>query len=208
MPERSKIPDPSLARLATVYRALLDSQRNGRKSLNSLDLQELTGIAATQIRKDLSHLGEMGKPGVGYDIGDLKRRIAERLNLSRSQKFAIIGAGRLGQALASYPGLAEFSFKLAALFDVDKKKIGKVVNGVAIQPANEISKNLRRHRVRIAVLTVPASAAQGAAEAAVQGGARWILNFTPAHIAVPAGCVVRNVSFTNEFAVLAHFVEK
>ncbi len=170
-------------------------------------MEKECGVSAAQFRKDLSYLGELGKPGVGYHASALRRRIARVLHLDRKQRFALIGAGRLGQALARYPGLGEYNFELAALFDIDPKKVGKRVNGVVINHADNIAKKIRQLKLKIAVLTVPANAAQSVADAAVKGGIKWILNFTPAHIKVPNGCVVRDVVFTQEFAVLAHFIE-
>ncbi|MEM4407494.1 MAG: redox-sensing transcriptional repressor Rex [Candidatus Caldarchaeum sp.] len=207
MQRDNKLPTPTLTRLATYYKVLSDAEKIGYRRLNSAYIERACGVSAAQFRKDLSYLGELGKPGVGYRVSALRRRIARVLHLDRRQRFALIGAGRLGQALAAYPGLEEYNFELAALFDIDPKKVGKRINGVVIDHADNIPKKIRRLKLKIAVLTVPASAAQNVAEAAVKGGIKWILNFTPAHIKVPEGCLVRDVVFTQEFAVLAHFAE-
>ena len=105
-----KVPLPTLARLATYYTVLKEAEEADKKTLNSAKIEALCGIAATQIRKDLSRFGELGKPGVGYEVTPLREHIEKILKLDRVQKVAIIGAGRLGQALAAYPGLAEHSF--------------------------------------------------------------------------------------------------
>ena len=207
MQRDNKLPTPTLTRLATYYKVLCDAEKRGTRRLNSAYFERECGVSAAQFRKDLSYLGELGKPGVGYRVPTLRRRIAKVLHLDRKQRFALIGAGRLGQALAGYPGLGEYNFELAALFDIDPKKVGKRVNGIVIEHASHIAQKIRRLKLKIAVLTVPASAAQSAADAAIKGGVKWILNFTPAHIKVPEDCVVRDVVFTQEFAVLAHFIE-
>ncbi|MCH8273387.1 MAG: redox-sensing transcriptional repressor Rex [Armatimonadetes bacterium] len=208
MADDSRVPIPTLTRLATYYKILGEAQVRGVHNLNSAQIEAECGISAAQFRKDLSHFGEMGKPGVGYEVAKLRARIATILHLDRTQRFALIGAGRLGQALAAYPGLNDYSFELTALFDTDKKKIGRRVNGIEIEDADGIPNRMRELNLKIAVLTVPGSEAQKASDAAIKGGARWILNFTPAHVRVPENCMVRDIVFTQEFAVLAHYIEE
>ncbi|MDQ2987216.1 MAG: redox-sensing transcriptional repressor Rex [Armatimonadota bacterium] len=207
MNENVKVPVPTLTRLATYFSVLREAEENGIRSLNSARIEGLCGIAATQIRKDLSRFGELGKPGVGYEVTQLREHIGRILKLDRVQKVVIIGAGRLGQALAAYPGLADYSFEVVGLFDSDPKKIGKNLSGHLVSDIAKLSKMLPGLGARIVALAVPASAAQGAAEAAIKGGARWLLNFSPTHIKTPPNCLVRDVSFTQEFAVLAHYSE-
>jgi redox-sensing transcriptional repressor len=205
---QSKIPVPTLARLATYYSVLREAEEAGMRTLNSAKIEALCGIAATQIRKDLSRFGELGKPGVGYEVEPLRVHIGRILKLDRVQKVAIVGAGRLGQALAAYPGLADYSFRVVALYDSDLKKIGKTLSGHTVLDVTKLAKTLPKLGARIVALALPAAAAQGAADAAIEGGARWILNFSPTHIKTPQDCIVRDVSFTQEFAVLAHYSEE
>ncbi len=202
-----KVPVPTLARLATYYSLLREAEEAGVETLNSARIEGLSGIAATQIRKDLSRFGELGKPGVGYNVSELREHIGKILKLDRVQHVVIIGAGRLGQALAAYPGLADYSFEVVGLFDSDAKKIGKTLSGHLVRDVATLSKSLPGLGARIVAIAVPASSAQGAADAAFAGGARWLLNFSPTHIKSPADCLVRDVSFTQEFAVLAHYSE-
>jgi len=202
-----KVPVPTLARLATYYTLLREAEDQGTETLNSSRIEGLCGIAATQIRKDLSRFGELGKPGVGYNVSELREHIAKILKLDRIQRVVIVGAGRLGQALAAYPGLADHSFEVVALFDSDAKKVGRPLSGHVVRDVSTLAKSLPALGARIAAIAVPASSAQGAADAAIAGGARWLLNFSPTHIKTPDDCVVRDVSFTQEFAVLAHYSE-
>jgi redox-sensing transcriptional repressor len=203
----SKAPIPTLARLATYFRILDEAQNSGQKYISSAKIEAETGISAAQVRKDLSHFGEMGKPGVGYDVGLLRAHFQKILNLDRTQRVVVIGAGRLGQALASYQALAEFGFQVVGIFDSDKRKFGAKAGGHEVQDAAKMPSLLPKLKARMAILTVPSSVAQKAAEAAFAGGIRRFLNFTPAHIQAPPGCLVRDVSFMQEFAVLAHFTE-
>jgi redox-sensing transcriptional repressor len=207
MQSSSKIPAPTLARLATYFKVLGEAEAQAVEFLNSSKFEGLCGISATQVRKDLSHFGELGKPGVGYNVATLRKHIRAILNLDHTQKVAVIGAGRLGQALASYPGLSEYSFKVVALFDSDPKKVGKQVAGIEIESASTLASRLPQTGAKMAVLAVPGSEAQAAADASIAGGVRFLLNFTPAHIKVPDSCLVRDVSFTQEFAVLAYYTK-
>jgi len=207
MNAQPRVPVPTLARLATYYSVLRDAEESGAGTLNSAGIEALSGITATQIRKDLSRFGELGKPGVGYEVKQLREHIGKILKLDRVQKVAIIGAGRLGQALAAYPGLADYSFEVVGLYDSDPKKIGKTLSGHEVRDVGTLAKSLRGLDARIVAIAVPSGSAQGAADAAFAGGARWLLNFSPTHIKSPANCLVRDVSFTQEFAVLAHYSE-
>lgn len=194
-------------RLATLYRVLQEAAAKGTVYLNSSRLEELSGIPAAQVRKDLSLVGEMGKPGVGYKVEALAAQIAKTMKLDKVQRFAIVGAGRLGQALAAYPGLVDYSFELAAMFDDDPQKIGTRLFGIEVLDSSNLKEALQKMEIRTAILTVPASAAQKIADACVAGGVRWILNFTPTHLNLPSSCLVRDVGVTQEFAVLSHFSE-
>ena len=208
MQANHRIPAPTLARLATYFKTLGEAEAQGVRFLNSAKFEGLCGIAATQVRKDLSRFGELGKPGVGYEVSTLRKHIKRILNLDETQRVAVIGAGRLGQALAGYPGLEEYSFQVVALFDSDPTKIGRKAGGMTIEDVACMAKRLPKTGAKIAVLTVPGSQAQTAADAAIKAGARWLLNFTTALVRVPEGCMVRDVSFTQEFAVLSYYTKE
>ncbi|MBA3726376.1 MAG: redox-sensing transcriptional repressor Rex [Armatimonadetes bacterium] len=207
MQGNSKAPVPTLARLATYFSVLGDIEKQGIAFINSSKIEDRCGISASQIRKDLSHFGEVGKPGVGYEVVRLRKHIGRILKLDRTQRVVIIGAGRLGQALAAYPGLTEYGFEVAGIFDNDPAVMGTPVSGLVVRDAASMHALLPELNAKIAVLTVPGPAAQQAADMVIEGGVRRILNFSPAHIKVPRSCMVRDVSFTQEFAVLAHYSE-
>lgn len=207
MSSNSVVPIPTLVRIATLYQTLLEAEKQSISHLNSAQIESLTGIPSVQIRQDLSLLKHKGIPGVGYDVSKLKKFISETLRIHRPQKFALIGAGRLGQALANYPGLIDYNFVLTSIFDNDPKKIGAKIKGIPIQEIRSLPKTIKKNNVKIAVITVPASQAQSVADLAMKSGIQWILNFSPVHLKTKKGCYVRDVSFMQEFAVLSHFVK-
>jgi len=199
-----KVPIPTLERLATYLRYLIDLEASRVETISSTDVEKQTGINAAQFRKDLSYFGEFGKPGVGYNVVELQTRIAHILKIDQMQPIIVVGAGNLGSALIGYPGLSEHKFHIAAAFDTDPAKIGKPQGLLMIEDGNDLRQINARINARIAIICVPASAAQAVAEAAIAAGVRVILNFAPILLKVPGRVVVRNVSFLQELAVLSY----
>ncbi len=198
------MPIPTLERLATYLRYLIDLEASQVETISSTDVEKQTGINAAQFRKDLSYFGEFGKPGVGYNVVELQARIARILKIDQMQPIMVIGAGNLGSALIGYPGLREHKFHIAAAFDKDPAKIGKPQGDLVIQDETHLRQINGKISARIAILCVPASAAQAVAEEAIAAGVRVILNFAPIILRVPERIVVRNVSFLQELAVLSY----
>jgi redox-sensing transcriptional repressor len=201
-----KVPIPTLERLTTYLRCLVDLGAAGIATVSSSQIEEQTGIGAAQFRKDLSYFGEFGKPGVGYSVAALEAHIARILQIHKVQPIILIGAGNLGSALMGYPGLTEHKFQIVATFDTSPTKIGKRLWGMDIidfQRLGEINETLG---ARLAILAVPASAAQNAAEVLIQNGIRAILNFAPILLKTPPTVVVRNVSFVQELAILSYYL--
>lgn len=199
-----KVPTPTLERLTTYLRCLVDIGASGVETISSAQIEEHTRIGAAQFRKDLSYFGEFGKPGVGYNVAELEAHIARILQLHKLQPIILIGAGNLGSALAAYPGLAEHKFRIVAAFDTDPNKIGRRIHGMEILDFAQLAEVNATLQARIAILAVPAAAAQPAAECAIQHGIRGFLNFAPAPLKLPAGVLARNVSFLQELAVLSY----
>lgn len=199
-----KVPIPTLERLATYLRYLINLEASYVETISSTDVEKQTGINAAQFRKDLSYFGEFGKPGVGYNVNDLQTRIAQILKIDQMQPIIVIGAGNLGSALIGYPGLREHKFHIAGAFDSDPAKIGRSQGQLVIQDEARLREINARLAARIAIICVPASAAQAVAEAAIAAGVRVILNFAPTILKVPERIVVRNVSFLQELAVLSY----
>ncbi|MBV9848507.1 MAG: redox-sensing transcriptional repressor Rex [Armatimonadetes bacterium] len=199
-----KVPIPTLERLATYLRFLIDLEASQVETISSTDVEKQTGINAAQFRKDLSYFGEFGKPGVGYNVIELQNRIAGILKIDRMQPIILIGAGNLGSALIGYPGLREHKFHIAAAFDTDPAKIGRSQGELVIQDEARLREVNQALDARIAILCVPAAAAQAVAEEVIAAGVRVILNFAPIILRVPERVVVRNVSFLQELAVLSY----
>jgi len=199
-----KVPVPTLERLATYLRFLIDLDQSDIETISSAEVERQTGINAAQFRKDLSYFGEFGKPGVGYNVKDLQSRIARILKIDREQRVILVGAGNLGSALVGYPGLKEHRFNLVAVFDNNYGKIGRPLWELEILDIVRLKEVNAKLRARIAILAVPASAAQGVADMLVDAGIHAILNFAPVILRVPEYVVVRNVSFLQELAVLSY----
>ena len=203
-----KVPTPTLERLATYLRYLIDLTASEVETISSTDVEKQTGINAAQFRKDLSYFGEFGKPGVGYNVLELQNRIAQILKIDQMQPILVIGAGNLGSALIGYPGLGDHKFHIAAAFDANPAKIGRQQNGLVIQDVDNLRRSNAEIRARMAILCVPAAAAQAVAEEAIAAGVRVILNFAPLILRVPERIVVRNVSFLQELAVLSYHLAR
>lgn len=199
-----KVPIPTLERLATYLRYLIDLEASHVDTISSTDVEKQTGINAAQFRKDLSYFGEFGKPGVGYNVVELQARIARILKIDQMQPILVIGAGNLGSALIGYPGLREHKFHIAAAFDSDPAKVGRAQGELFIQNEADLSHINAKVGARMAIICVPAASAQTVADAAILAGVRVILNFAPIILKVPERVVVRNVSFLQELAVLSY----
>ncbi len=172
----------TLNRLSLYLRCLRDLAERGVDTISSRDLANRYHLSATQIRKDLAQLGELGIRGVGYDVAQLHRRLSERLGLDRTHTLAVVGVGNLGQALVRFLSFRDESFRVVAAFDNDPAKIGTRVGGVAVRDSTELADALRRTEVEIAVLAVPAEAAQANYDALVAAGVRAVLNFAPTRL--------------------------
>lgn len=199
-----KVPVPTLERLATYLGYLIDLESSHVETISSTEVEKQTGINAAQFRKDLSYFGEFGKPGVGYNIAELQNRIARILQIDRDQPVIVLGAGNLGSALVGYPGLREQRFHIVGVFDSSEKKIGKRLWELDVRDIRHLREANADLQARIAIIAVPAAAAQAVAEDAIGAGARALLNFAPIILKVPDRIVVRNVSFLQELAVLSY----
>ncbi len=206
MPLNAKVPTPTLERLATYFTILSDLKSKRVDTISSAEVEERTGINAAQFRKDLSYFGEFGRPGVGYKIDDLHARIAHILQLEQTQPVLLVGAGNLGSALVGYPALRAENFQIVAAFDNNYNKIGKQLWDLTIRDASRLVEDNAALGARLAIIAVPAGAAQEVAEMLVEAGVRNILNFAPAVLRLPPDVIVRNVDFVQELAVLSFYL--
>ena len=192
-PSRAEAAEPvselTTNRLSVYLRCLNALDAAGVRTVSSQALAEQFHLNAAQIRKDLAYFGEFGVRGVGYYVKELRRHLRQILGLDRPVAIAIMGAGNLGLALADYPGFREEGFEIAALFDTKREKIGhRSRAGVPIHDIREFRRIVRRARIRIAVIAVPAEAAQSVVNTVVAAGIKAVLNFSPGTLKVPAGC--------------------
>jgi redox-sensing transcriptional repressor len=182
------------ARLSRYLQVLTQAKKMGRSSISSQDVSEYTHINATQIRRDLSAFGKFGKRGVGYNIDALIAEIRGILRTSGQHNIALIGAGRLGQAIAGSSIFADHGFHIVTIFDDDPAKIGTELAGVGIRSTSDLTSNVAEHNIIAAVIAVPASAAQSVADQLVKAGVHIIFNYSEALLQTPADVVVHSSS--------------
>lgn len=194
-------------RLSVYLRCLNLLDADGTKTVSSKVLAEQFHLNAAQIRKDLAYFGEFGVRGVGYYIKELKSHLRQILGLDRKVHVAIFGAGNLGMALADYPGFRQEGFVIVGLFDTAHSKVGhRSRGGVRIFDLAEFKKMAKREKISIAVLAVPAAAAQSVVNIVVGCGVRAIMNFSPGSLKVPPDVKLRNVDVTVSMASLSFFL--
>lgn len=182
------IPDIVIGRLPLYLRELSRMESGaGKTTTSSHELAERLGISSAQIRKDLSHFGEFGKQGTGYHIHYLIDRLTEILHLTHEWPVALVGAGFLGHALASYRGFQRRGFVITCVFDNDPAKVGEAIGDLTVQDMGDMEEALRGRDIRIAILAVPATVAQETADVLVAAGVRAILNYAPVSLVVPEG---------------------
>ncbi len=200
-----KIPDETVRRLPIYLRGLLTSSEQEQQNISSQNLAELLGVNAWQIRKDFSYFGDFGTPGVGYNVEKLARQIKKILKLEVAQKAALIGVGNLGSAILAYPGFGIYGFDIAAVFDIDSRKIGRKVKNITIEDASNLQ-TLKKRKINLAIIAVPRGAAQETADALVNAGVKGILNFSPCYITVPKKVKVITIDIAMDLARLPYYI--
>lgn len=188
-----KIPDIIIGRLPIYLRALQRMEERGLQATSSQELGDHVGISAAQIRKDISQFGEFGKQGTGYSIPYLMEKLRQILKVDRIWDVAIVGMGDMGHALARYQGFADRGFRVTRVFDNDPQKIGQQVGNFVIEDSTNLAEKIRAADIKVAMLTVPAAAAQEVADQLVQGGVKAILNYAPTNISVPPDVRVQHI---------------
>ncbi len=204
MNPQKKVPSPTIARLLSYYRALLESRETAY--ISSEELAKLTGCMAAQIRKDLTYFGEFGTPGKGYKVEELSQCLRSILGIDHDWEVALIGIGNVGRALLAYQGLKTQGFKVSQLFDSDPKKIGLSCAGLRIKDISTMKEELSNSPVKMAIITVPDNSAQEVANLLVEVGIKAILNFAPTRIATPDDINVLNIDITNELTRLSYYL--
>jgi redox-sensing transcriptional repressor len=189
------------ARLSRYLQVLTQAKKMGKDRISSQEIADYTNINATQIRRDLSNFGRFGKRGVGYSIDSLVTEIRKILRTQGQHNIALVGAGRLGQAIASSPIFAEHGIAIAAVFDTDVRKLGTSVSGAEVTDYRRLKDVIREKNIVVGVLAVPAGAAQQAADDLVDAGVRIIFNYSEALLDLPEDVSVHTL---NPAAELLH----
>jgi len=179
------VPDIVVGRLPLYLRALSQMLEEGKTITSSQELGERLGISSAQIRKDLSQFGEFGKQGTGYSITYLTEQLRLILKVDRLWDVALVGVGDLGRAVANYAGFQHRGFRIVAMYDNDPAKIGKQVGSFVIEDSAGLVEQVRRKGIHVAMLAVPAAAAQDVTDRLVEAGIHAILCYAPTSIAVP-----------------------
>lgn len=208
MDHTQTIPEIIVGRLPIYLQALEHMQREGIQSTSSQELGEIIGISAAQIRKDLSQFGEFGKQGKGYSIGFLVEQLRSILNVDRVWDVAVIGAGNLGRAIAHYQGFIHHGFRVAMIFDNATERIGSKIQDFSVQDMKDLVPLLHKAKIKVAMLTVPASAAQAVTDDLVKAGVKSILNYAPITLAVPANVHVQNVDPVIYLQKMTYYLDK
>ncbi|MEO6835340.1 MAG: redox-sensing transcriptional repressor Rex [Candidatus Tumulicola sp.] len=196
----------SIPRFYAYHRALRAARAAGKTTITSRGLAALLGhtIASTQIRKDLSALGPLGRRGQGYAINPLVEQLAWVLGLEHDWRIAIVGFGYLGHAFATFITAREARFRVTAIFDRSPAVIGQTWQGIAVRSVADIGRVLGETGCNIGVIAVPADAAQSIAERLADLGVRAILNFAPIALDLRAPAIVRNIDLAGEMSILTH----
>jgi len=199
-----RIADSTVRRLSIYLRFLEDSVSRGVRTISSEELARRGGTTSAQVRKDLSFFGSFGKRGLGYPAPELTASLRDILGLDRTWRVLIVGAGKIGTALAQYHGFRQRGFEIIAVYDADARKIGSKWDDLVVRDIRTVETDLAREQPDIAVLTVPGDEAQGVAERLVSAGVRAILNFAPVQLQLPAEVTVRNVNMAMELEGLSY----
>ncbi len=196
---KKDISDKVINRLTLYHCILQDYLKKGEEYISSGQIASLLRIDDSQVRKDINLLNNSGKSRVGYIVKDLKKSIESTLGFSKDKKAYIIGAGNLGIALANYNNFSNYGLNIVSLFDNDPNKIGKEINNKKIIDIKELPLYVWQHFIDIAILTVPAKYAQSCTQFLVNAGIKYIWNFTPVILDVPADVQVWNENIMGNF---------
>jgi redox-sensing transcriptional repressor len=182
------------ARLSRYLQVLTQAKKMGKETISSRELSDYTHVNSTQIRRDFSGFGKFGKRGVGYNVDALVSQIRKILRTSGQHNIALFGAGHLGQAIASSDIFADHGFRLVAIFDIDKRKVGQMVGATVVRHNDELRAVVEEEDIVVGVLAVPTAAAQPIADDLVEAGVKIIFNYAEALLEVPPDVTVHTSS--------------
>src|SRR3989338_1098605 len=218
MQDTKKVPKSAVSRISLYLREITRLEKEGKESVSSMELGDLTGLTDAQVRKDLSYFGQFGRSGAGYDVVLLKKAIERLLGKNKVWEIVIVGAGNIGSALLRYSGFKDQGFFIKEDFDIYSKKIDKRFGEVAVKAVEMLEAALKANKkIKIAIIAVPAESAQGVAELLVKAGIKCILNFAPVLLkvntvkesfsnGVNSGVLVKNIDLSNELESFSFFL--
>ena len=205
---RPEIPRKTVYRLSTYLRCLGRLKENQIQTVSSETLAKVAGVKPTQLRKDLACFGTFGTRGLGYDVVELTSCIADELGTSRLQPVILVGVGNLGLALLAYRGFEKEGFEIVAAFDLEPDRPRDQKSGLTVRGMGDLPAFVQAHHVRMAILTVPAEAAQEVTNLLIECGVLGILNFSPLVLHVPEEVMVNNVNLAIELENLSYFIQQ
>jgi redox-sensing transcriptional repressor len=194
--------------MSLYLRCLQRLKQNALQTVSSEALASAAGVKSTQLRKDLTYFGQFGTRGLGYDVQQLSKMISDLLGTNRLQPVVLVGVGHLGTALLSYRGFEQEGFEIIVAFDVEPDRHREKALKTPIYAMDRLGRVIRDHGVKMAILTVPAEAAQEVANRLVEHGISGVLNFSPAMLTVPDTVMVKNVNLAIELEHLSYFVQQ
>ncbi|HMA24869.1 MAG: redox-sensing transcriptional repressor Rex [Gemmatimonas sp.] len=197
------IADSTVRRLSAYLRFLEDFETRGLSTISSEELANRGGTTSAQVRKDLSFFGSFGKRGLGYSVPELAGRLREILGLGREWRVVIVGAGKIGAALAQYRGFRHRGFNILAAYDNNPDKIGRKVEGIPVRDIEQLEQDIQREKPDIVVLTMPGDEAQSVVDRVVKAGVKAILSFAPAQLHAPADVAIKTVNMAMELEGLS-----
>lgn len=202
----NRIPRPVVKRLSRYLQRFEQASRRGVKTLTSTSLAEGLDMTSALVRRDLGHLKRIGRPGVGYEVEGMIEQLRKILGTDEVRNVIVVGVGGLGGALLCHEGFHKRGFEIVAAFDIDEAKIGKTVGGVKIRAMSDLSAVVRRHEVKMAILTTPADAGANVLPLLHRAGITGILNFTPVTLLVPPGVSIAQVDIAARLERLSYSV--
>lgn len=204
----TRIPQGVIERLPQYLNVLLHLRGEGRQTVSSARLSEMAEVNAAQIRRDLAYFGSFGKRGVGYDVSLLIDQVQRILGSDHAHRIAIMGAGNLGSAIASYDGLRARGFVVAAVFDNDIRRVGQRIGDLIVRDVSELQRVVTEQGIRFGVIAVPPESAQRAADMLCAAGIRVLLNYTPSFVAVPDGVTLHNTDPVRELLHTLYYLSR
>ena len=201
--DNKEISKATLNRLPSYLKYLYQLDKLNVATVSSTTIANGLNLNPVQVRKDIALVSSVaGKPKMGYVTNEIIADLESFLGYNNTHDAVLVGVGGLGKAFLGYGGFENYGLNIVAAFDTDPAIVGGEISGIPIYHANRLAEICQGRDIAIAALTVPVSAAQAAADAAIDAGIRGIWNFTPCRIRVHGGAVVQNTSMYSHLAVM------